>query len=258
MGTVPMTSPNMGNPWEHIDFGPGGMFNGFNQINSMIPGFPGTGGNSGINTDFLNLSPMNTTSSIPGAIPGSFSPTHIPGVPTSSGGGNVFGIPTIPGSGGGTIPQFNFGSQSSGLGIPGLPQISGHDLQKLYGKGIGGALASFLNSGAGFNQQTIQAQINAMMPFLSRGEADLMNQFGNSGLASSSTAALGMGDFESQFFNQIQTMIGNEYEQSVNRYISVLTGTQQDAKEQQAQGLSWQSLLGNFASGGLLGLFGGL
>lgn len=202
--------------------------------------------------------------------------------PSSGGFGNLFGAPGTTNTpsfggfpnftslgtnnlnpftlfGGGTPSGFNIpGSPSTTAGPTGLPQVQGSVFKDLYGHGIGNALAAFLNSGAGFNSGVIQAEQNAAMPLEAKGLADLGNMFASNGLASSSTAALGYGDFLSQFNSQLENMYAQQYEQSVQNYLSVLTSSRQDAKEQNAQGggiMSTLSSLGGLAMD-LLPLFG--
>lgn len=194
---------------------------------------------------------------------------NLPGVASgtqgqSSGGFNTPGgtsLGGIPGgtnplmslfSANGTTPQNSFFGGTSGVPgsnsmFPGLPQVSGHDLKDIYGKGIGNALSQFLNSGAGFNPSVVQAQMNAAMPIEARGVESIMNAMGGHGLSGSSTAAIGVGDFESQFNAQLQSMFAQEYEQSVQNYLNVLMGVKGDAKENQAQKDNWMNMLSGIA-----------
>jgi hypothetical protein len=235
MGGGPQHAPLMsGMPGEVgiRDFGIGGIWNDMN-----IPGVAaGTQGqpSGGFNTPFGTSLLASPNSSIPGG--SSFGNFNF--------GGNSF-------SANGTTPQnpFSFFGGSTG-GIPGgssmfsgLPQISGKDLDKIYGKGVGGALAAFLNSGAGFNPAVIQAQQNAARPLEARGIENIMNAMGGHGLGMSSSAAIGLGDFESQFNAQLQSIFAQEYENSVSNYLNVLMGVKGDAKEHQAQSSNWMSIL---------------
>lgn len=198
-----------------FNFGNGGMFNGFSQ------------------------------SAVPNAMQGQ-----------ASGGFN--GVPGMPSSGGNPFPANNttaFGGSSFGgstipggnSGFPGFPQVQGSVFKDLYGHGVGDALQQFLNSGAGFNQNVINAEQNAAMPLEARGVESIMNAMGAHGLSSSSTAAVGLGDFESQFNAQLENMFAQQYEQSVQRYLDVLMGTKQDAKENNAQQGNWMSTLSGIA-----------
>lgn len=152
----------------------------------------------------------------------------------------------------GVVP-FNF--DMSKFTGPNMPQVSGKDLSKIYGKGIGNALQQFLNSGAGFNpqalQQLFQSQMATAMPIEERTTAKMMDIFGNSGNAYGSTAAIGIGDFESQFNAALQGQFtqeySNMYEQSVQDYLNVLMGVKQDAKENAAQSPNFLSIAGDIA-----------
>lgn len=174
------------------------------------------GGGTGI-PDFSNLFSANGTT---------------PQNPSSLFGGNTSGIP---GSGGNSM-------------FPGLPPVSGHDLDKIYGKGVGNALSQFLSSGAGFNQNVVNAQQNATRPLEARGIENIMNAMGSHGLSNSSTAAIGLGDFETQFNAQLQSIFAQEYQQSVQNYLNVLMGVKGDAKENKAQSGNWMSMLSGIAS----------
>lgn len=226
-----MTDSNSSIPgFTGFDFGSGGMFNGFNQAG------------------MLNLFGTGGTPSGQAAQPsGGFN--TIPGMPgASSTSGNDFMSSMFSPGGSFTanntqnLNPFTLFGGSTGS-IPGMPQVTGKDLSKIYGKGIGNALSQFLNSGAGFNQGVIQAQMNAAMPLEQRALAQMSNMFGSNGLASSSTAALAFGDFESQFQANLENMFAQEYQQSVQNYLNVLMGVKGDAKENKAQGNSWLNML---------------
>ena len=233
--------PSFQNPFQSLskgfDFGSGGMFNGFN-IPSVASGMQNqTQGQAsgGFNTPY---SFGTNSSSIPGF----------------GGGNDSFNFTA---NGTQNLNPFSlFGFPSSGTsGIPGgnssfLPPVAGKDLKDIYGKGIGNALAQFLSSGAGFNPGVIQAQMNAAMPIEARGVESIMNAMGAHGLSNSSTAALGVGDFESQFNAQLMNMFAQEYEQSVQNYLKVLTGVQSDAKDSHAQSSSPLSILSSIFTTG--------
>jgi hypothetical protein len=168
--------------------------------------------------------PMSSTNGIPGGS-NSFSANG-----TTTFGSGSFGGSTVPGGSG---------------GFPGFPQVQGSVFKDLYGHGVGDALQQFLNSGAGFNQNVVNAERNAAMPLEARGVENIMNAMGGHGLSGSSSAAIGVGDFESQFNAQLENMFAQQYEQSVQRYLDVLLGTKQDAKENNAQGGGFLSMFGS-------------
>lgn len=203
-----------------FNFGNGGMFNGFSQ--SAVPNAMQGQASGGFN-----------------GVPGMPSATGVPG------GGNPF-----PANNTNTFGTGNFFGSSGTNSIPGggFPQVQGSVFKDLYGHGVGDALQQFLNSGAGFNQNVVNAEQNAAMPLEARGIENIMNAMGAHGLGSSSTAAVGLGDFESQFNAQLENMFAQQYEQSVQNYLQVLMGTKQDAKENNAQQGNWMSMLSGIAS----------
>lgn len=203
-----------------FNFGNNGMFGGMN-----IPG---------VASGTQNQPSGGMGSMIPGATNTSTLPfLGFPANNTNAFGGNFF-------SSGSSVP----GGSSM---FPGFPQVQGSVFKDLYGHGVGDALQQFLNSGAGFNQNVVNAEMNAAMPLEARGIENIMNAMGGHGLGSSSTAAIGIGDFESQFNAQLQSMFAQQYEQSVDRYLKVLMGTTQDAKENEAQQGNWMSTLSGIA-----------
>jgi len=152
--------------------------------------------------------------------------------PAIGGGSNPF-LPTFPG-GTSTAPMSStvdsatpFGNLSQLLGFGNGTNNPLHDLTKAFEKagfssGIGGELANFLQSGAGFNPQVLQALFAAMQPQIQRGEADIMEQFSNMGLRSGSPAGVGLGDYLSQVNLNEGQIAAQMYEQSVQNYLSVL------------------------------------
>jgi len=102
-----------------------------------------------------------------------------------------------------------------------------HDLTKAFqhagfSSGIGGELANFLMSGAGFNPAVAQALIAAMQPGVQRKEADILELFGSQGARGSSSAQIAMGDFLAQEqLNEGQIWSGL-YEQAVSNFMNVL------------------------------------
>lgn len=106
-----------------------------------------------------------------------------------------------------------------------LPHGAQHDLQSIYGKGIGDFLAQFLSGGAGFNQQAINQLLASLQPGIERGTQSLMDEFSASGNRFGSGAQLGLGDYLSQVnLNEGQIEAGM-YEKSLSDFLSVLTGS---------------------------------
>lgn len=204
-------------------------FGGFNNGMSLPSIAAGTQNqpSGGFNTDFS----FGGSSGVPGGASGfsDFSSLFSANGTTNLNPATLFGGNAVPGSLN-NIP----GAQSTTLGPTGLPQIQGSALKNLYGHGVGDALSTFLNSGAGFNPGVVQAEQNAAMPLEARGVASIMNAMGGHGLSGSSTAAVGVGDFESQFNSQLENMFAQQYEQSVQNYLQVLMGVAPGAQQQQA------------------------
>lgn len=218
-------------------------FGGFNNGMSLPSIAAGTQNqpSGGFNTDFS----FGGSSGVPGGASGfsDFSSLFSANGTANLNPATLFGGNAVPGSLN-NIPGAQ-SSTSTTLGPTGLPQLQGSALKDLYGHGVGNALSTFLNSGAGFNPGVVQAEQNAAMPLEARGIASIMNAMGGHGLSGSSTAAVGVGDFESQFNSQLENMFAQQYEQSVQDYLKVLTGTQQDTKEQNAQQNNWMSMFGS-------------
>lgn len=235
---------NMAGAWASGGFNTTGQpsQSGFNS-------FFGTGTNTPNNSSTLFGLPQNTfpafgTSNVSGGIPFSGSPNTSPGANNQFGFNPNTGLPTIGGPGIGVQP----GSQGP------FPQIDTDQLKKMFGNGIGGALTQFLNSGAGFNPQVIQALINQALPLEAKGSSRLMQQFGSTGNAYSSTAAIGLGDFEAQFDANLTAQIAQVYEQSVQNYINILENMLPGAQKGQAEKLTPTSLISAGVSA--LGAFG--
>jgi hypothetical protein len=188
--------------FQAFDFGNGGIFNGFNQ--AAVPGSAQGQNSGGFNgVPGMPTGPMSSNNSFPAN-------------GTTTFGSGSFGGSAVPGGSG---------------GFPGFPQVQGSVFKDLYGHGVGDALQQFLNSGAGFNQNVVNAERNAAMPLEARGVENIMNAMGGHGLGSSSTAAIGVGDFESQFNAQLENMFAQQYEQSVSRYLEILMGTNKMLKK---------------------------
>lgn len=179
-----------------------------------------------------------------------FNPSGTPSIPGSNTGFPAFGIgdTALPGVSNPSSP-FSGTSGFSGMsGFPGLPNVDPKSLDKIYGKGVGNALAAFLSSGAGFNPAVMQAQLNAAKPIEAKTLSKMQTMFGDTGSAYSSTAAIGYGDFEAQFNAALQGEFASEYQQSVQNYLNVLMGVKGDAMQQHAQEPNWLSIASQIAS----------
>jgi hypothetical protein len=184
-----------------------------------------------------------------GAPPITSGSTSVPSFPANGPGGSS---PTAPfditqllglvGGGGTTGPN---GYPSGTIGGANFANLGKGLSQSGYKSGVANALAQFLFSGAGYNPQVANALIAQLQPQVSRGEADIMEQFGSHGLANSSAAAIGLGDYLSQVNLNEGEILSQLYEQSVQNYLSVLTGAKQPQQQQGAGPLGiLQSLLG--------------
>lgn len=159
-------------------------------------------------------------------------------------GGSAFGRP------GGIAQQDDLARGFQAAGMPG---------------GVGTTAAQFLQSGAGFNPQVAQALIAALQPQIAKGQANIMEQFGNKGLGLSSPAALGLGDYLAQTNLDVGTLLSGMYEQSVNDYMQVLGMGKAQPKQgggilgalgSLLGGLGGASTSGGTLSGELLGMIG--
>ena len=125
---------------------------------------------------------------------------------------------TAGGSSGNGIQGLNsgFGSTPASGGTPSLTQLSND-----YGKGIGQMLYNILNGGL-FNSQVADAYMNAMQPAYNRGIASTEQAFGAEGARFGSSAALGIGDFASQFSLNEQQVMANMYMQAQQEQLNLL------------------------------------
>ncbi len=220
-------------------FSSGGSDNGLNLAGTWASSGFGQqqGPASGFNFFNPNGNPNNSMfSNIPGGNMGMPFPA------------NGVGSVGVPGVGNPNMPFSATSGFTGGTGFPGLPGVDAKSLDKIYGKGVGTALAQFLSSGAGFNPAVIQAQWNAAQPIKNQTLSKMQTMFGDMGSAYSSTAAIGYGDFESQFNAALEGQFATEYQQSVQNYLNVLMGVKGDARDQQAQSPNWLSIAGEIAS----------
>jgi hypothetical protein len=182
------------------------------QSNPLIPGFPG-GTNSPLTTGFS----ANTGGTDPNA-----QLTAISGLSPSPPGMAAGGT-----GGGSWIDAIKQGFAKAG-----------------YPRAIGDLLAQFLAGGAGFNPHVVQSMLQALQPGIQRGEANIMEQFGAQGLRNSSSAAIGLGDFESQVTMNEGQILSQMYEQSVQNYMQVLMAGHKPQKSDGGMG----SLIGGAGS----------
>lgn len=180
--------------------------------------------------------------------------------------GTQSGSPGVPGvaepwPGGTTMPlsgQSFSGTSQSLLPVGGSPQqiLEGFK-QAGYPSQMAAMLANFISQGAGFSPQVMQWLFQSMQPQIQQGEANIMEQFGGAGLGNSSSAQYGMSNYLSNVNLNQEQIASQMYEQSVQNYLSILTGSNQKAIAEAGvpkQGLG--SLLGG--AGQLAGGLGSL
>lgn len=94
-----------------------------------------------------------------------------------------------------------------------------------YGEGLGDTLANFLNSGAGYNPVVAQALIAQMQPQIEQGQQNTLEEFAAGGDRFSSSAALGLSNYNAQTTSNENATLANLYQDSVQNYLSTLMGT---------------------------------
>jgi len=103
------------------------------------------------------------------------------------------------------------------------------ELQHVYGKGIGSALYQFLTTGAGYNPNVVEAEIQQMQPQIQRGYNTLQEQFAAAGAGGSSAAGIGGADYLSQVTADENALFAQQYEQAINNYMNILMGVKGEA-----------------------------
>lgn len=138
---------------------------------------------------------------------------------------------------------------ASGLGDPSTNQGQHQlwdQLSKTYGSGMATALENFLNQGAGFNQTAINQLLASLQPQFNQNSANLNQQFSSTGNRFSSGAEIGQAALMSGEALDVGQIESQMYEQSVNDYINVLTGTAStDASRIQAAASSTAGQIGS-------------
>lgn len=150
---------------------------------------------------------------------------------------NMWGSSTpnlnVGGGGGGA------GTGSSGvsnfLGLPGSENYTGayadfsNELGKIYGRGVGGALNNFLQSGGGYNspltEQAVHDQIAAMQNQIQMGWGNISTQLGQTGISpNSSVAALAESNYFSNAVAQENAITAQEFYNMWNQSMGNETG----------------------------------
>lgn len=187
-----------------------------------------------------------------GMIPGGYNTKNSYGFPSY----NMFGAPSSGGSGYVT-PTANLGiygtggtgtniqSLSSGNGLPygGADFGLMGELDSAYGEGVGHSIDAILTKGL-FNPQVAAAYMNAMQPAYNQGIATQEQAFGAEGARFGSAAALGIGNYTSQFdLNEQQTM-ATMYMQAQQEQLSMLEGILPTMHAEAANGGIWGDVVG--------------
>jgi hypothetical protein len=119
----------------------------------------------------------------------------------------------------GTTPG---GIQSLSSALPGSNQNSINALTGAYGTGTGDVLANLLYGQGLFNPQVASAYLNAMQPAYNQGIATQEQAFGAEGARFGSAAALGIGNFSSQFALNEQQTLASMFLQSQGEELNLL------------------------------------
>lgn len=146
----------------------------------------------------------------------------------------------------------SFAGLSTGLQVD--PSLQGNllkEFQRAYGKGTGDVLMQMLTTGL-FNPQTASAYLNSMQPGIQRGQADILNAFGRGGDRFSSSAALGLGDYNSQVNLNENSTLASLYQNAQTNELNLLGNTLPTLnKEEDNSGGGWiDDLLGGLEIAG--------
>ena len=212
-----------------------------NPLVSQVPGMTNPTGvqvSGPLAAGSTYVNPYLTGSSL-GSVPGSASPAPTSSDTSTTSSTGTLGatsappLATAPGSGplGVTI------GQTSPLNTSINPADNAallKNLQKMYGKGVGSTLYQFLVSGAGYNPNVVQAEIQQMQPQIETGLQDLQEQFAVAGGSGSSSAGIGEADYLSQVTADENALFAQQYEQAIQNYMNVLLPTSKTAAAYQA------------------------
>ena len=171
-----------------------------------------------------------------GAMPVGAVPTN--GTPTASAfpANGTLGTPLAPG-----LQNLNSGFGTS------EPSSVLQDLREAYGAGTGDMLAQMLTQGL-FNPQVAQALIAAMQPNIERGLVGTEGAFAGEGARFSSSAQIGVGDYESQATLGENQILANMYQQDQAEQLQLLESVMPTLHQERAD-----------SGGGVLGdVLGGL
>lgn len=218
-----------------------------NNGNVVIPGGGGnpTGANKGGNKTSISSPLVPPSHDIMRVSP--FMPTGAQ--PTGAWGSGGIGSPTVPGSGStGWGNPYNFSGQGGGSSLPYGPGLNAGygatqygyggalsgELNDTYGHGFGNVLNNYLDTGAGYNAGVASQLLNQFKVPEMRGRNAILDSFGDEGLRFSSTAATGLGWFESDLAGKQDALLANEYDQAQNRYLSLIESISGDMRDNNA------------------------
>jgi hypothetical protein len=166
--------------------------------------------------------------------------------PTYGGGGQGGNYNNFPANGinNSQVPYMSSLNPGGGIGQYNLGKGTSEQLHDIYGS-FGNVLYNYLSGGAGYNPQVAGALINQMQPLEARGRNHVLDAFGDEGQRFSSTSAIGLGDFESQFAADEAGVLAQEYDKAQSRYASLLGDLMGDTRDQHAaSGTDWGSIIG--------------
>jgi hypothetical protein len=234
-------------PYEGPGQSMGGPVNPFmmnSTPNNMGVGFAGT-----------PVSPGSGWQPNPGLPGGGFQPA----ASNSTGSAPTFGANQSPYPTANPTGSAPGGSLGTSLGFGSGP-VSGNQnpFHNVFTTGENQLLSGFLSSGAGFNQQAINNLIAAMQPGFQQSQQNLLEQFSATGNRFGSAAGIGLSNLESQQNLQIGALESQMYEQSVQNYLDILTGSMGAAYQGAHQPSLLAGILGGVgqAAGGILGGLG--
>ncbi len=181
-------------------------------VSTLRPGVPDVTGSGGTTIPGANVSGNQAP------LPTGSQPNPL--LPTFPSGQNLAAFPANLGAPGQSVPS----PILPGLATPPGTDLAGGLRGAMYPAGVAQALASFLQSGAGYNPQVAQALIAQMQPDINRGAAQLQEQFGASGLSQSSPYAIGLADYLSRVQLNEGQIMAQLYENAVTTYADILSG----------------------------------
>lgn len=191
-------------------------------MNTAPPPIPGGYGNPTGAQTTKTASPLAMPTSTPmamptalkpmGATPGAL-PTTPPGTPGAFPANGTTGAT-------GTVTNPSLDTLSSGSGAN--PDML-KQLQNDYGAGVGQEIYNMLSQGL-FNPQVAQALIAAMQPQINRGLSATEGAFGAEGARFSSSAQIGVGDYESQAVLGENQVLANMYQTDQAEQLQLLEG----------------------------------